>query len=392
MIWKIGMPNLGHTMDQGSVTKWLKREGDPVAKGEPLVVVETDKASYEVESLAEGVLLKILAPEGSVVPIGGTIGVIGSSGDVLSHDIGSAKIELRQEPAPDISSAKAQSQLLREKTRLQVSPIARSLAEQLKVDLKTVTGTGRGGLITKEDVLRAMKRENASMPGEWQGIRRVPLSPMRKTIAARVLSSWQHAPMVTLVRSVDVTATLEYRAQDGNRVSINDLVLRATAKALRQHPRLNAWFIDGEVREVEDVNLGVVIAVEDGLLVPVIRAAQAKTVYEISREVVDLAEKAKAGALGALDVADGTFTVSNLGAWGIEWFTPILNPPQVAILGVGAGARLPQEAPTGVTFISALKLCLVFDHRVVDGAGAAGLLQTLSAILSDPGQVFAAAP
>jgi pyruvate dehydrogenase E2 component (dihydrolipoamide acetyltransferase) len=267
------------------------------------------------------------------------------------------------------------------------------------VDLSLVEGTGPGGLVTKEDVRRTAESPGrdrdapvsvasaASGPAE-AGITVVPLTSMRRTIAERMQRAWRETPMVTLVTHAEVTALLDARHAGGARVGINDLILRATAVALTQHPRLNAWWREGELRQVRDVNLGVAVAVEDGLVVPVVRRAQQKTVTEIGAEVAALGEKARRNGLGAADVADGTFTVTNLGAWGIDLFTPIINPPQVAILGVGRVNRVPRETPTGFTFVSELALCLVFDHRAVDGAGGAAMLKTLVELLGDPARVL----
>jgi pyruvate dehydrogenase E2 component (dihydrolipoamide acetyltransferase) len=281
--------------------------------------------------------------------------------------------------------------------RRQVSPVARSLAQELGVDLSRVEGTGPGGLVTKEDVRRAAEspggaRVAAVASGLAEaGITVVPLTSMRRTIAERMQRSWRDAPMVTLVTHADVTSLLDARHAADTRVGINDLILRATAVALTRHPRLNAWWREGELRQVRDVNLGVAVAVEDGLIVPVVRGAQQKSVTEIGAEVAALGEKARRSGLGAADVADGTFTVTNLGAWGIDLFTPIINPPQVAILGVGRVNRVPRETPAGFTFVSELALCLVFDHRAVDGAGGAAMLKTLVELLGDPARVLAPA-
>ncbi|HSD28870.1 MAG TPA: 2-oxo acid dehydrogenase subunit E2, partial [Vicinamibacteria bacterium] len=219
----------------------------------------------------------------------------------------------------------------------------------------------------------------------------VPLTSMRRTIAERMQRAWRDTPMVTLVTHAEVTALLDARYAGGTRVGINELILRATAVALTRHPRLNAWWREGALHQVRDVNLGVAVAVEDGLVVPVVRRAQQKTVAAIGAEVAALGEKARRMGLGAADVADGTFTVTNLGAWGIDLFTPIINPPQVAILGVGRVNRVPRETPTGFTFVSELALGLVFDHRAVDGAGGAAMLKTLVELLGDPARVLAPA-
>jgi pyruvate dehydrogenase E2 component (dihydrolipoamide acetyltransferase) len=423
-MWKIGMPNLGHTMEQGTVREWLRKEGDHVRKGDVLVVVETDKANFDVESPGDGVLLRIVVAEGTVVPVGATIGVVGAPGAPLP-DLGPAEIrashaaraEARAETGADAPMAGAPvgtvsgavpapvetvatgAPATTSAGRRQVSPVARSLAQELGVDLARVEGTGPGGLVTKEDVRRAAESPRpapvAAAPvasGRAEaGITVVPLTSMRRTIAERMQRSWRDAPMVTLVTHADVTALLDARQGAGPRVGINDLILRATALALGRHPRLNAWWQAGELRQVRDVNLGVAVAVEDGLVVPVVREAQRKTVAEIGAEVAALGEKARRQGLGAADVADGTFTVTNLGAWGIDLFTPIINPPQVAILGVGRVNRAPRETPAGVAFVSQLALCLVFDHRAADGAGGAAMLKTLVELLGDPARVLAPA-
>ena len=397
-MWKIGMPNLGHTMEQGTVREWLRKEGESVRKGDVLVVIETDKAAFDVESPGDGVLLKIVVPDGTVVPVGATIGVVGAPGTPLP-DLGPAAAgvatgptaQVRVETVPASTPGKPAG-------RRQVSPVARSLAQELGVDLSLVEGTGPGGLVTKDDVRRTAESSgrgrDAAVPAAGlaeAGITVVPLTSMRRTIAERMQRSWRETPMVTLVTHAEVTALLDARHAGGARVGINELILRATAVALTQHPRLNAWWREGELRQVRDVNLGVAVAVDDGLVVPVVRRAQQKSVTEIGAEVAALGEKARRSGLGAADVADGTFTVTNLGAWGIDLFTPIINPPQVAILGVGRANRVPRETPAGLTFVTELALCLVFDHRAVDGAGGAAMLKTLVELLGDPARVLAPA-
>ena len=396
-MWKIGMPNLGHTMEQGTVREWLRKEGEGVRKGDVVVVIETDKAAFDVESPGDGVLLKIVVPEGTVVPVGATIGVVGAPGtplpDLGPAAAGAATGPTAQAPVETVPASAPGKPA----GRRQVSPVARSLAQELGVDLSVVEGTGPGGLVTKEDVRRTAESPDrgrdaavpaASGPAE-AGITVVPLTSMRRTIAERMQRSWRDTPMVTLVTHAEVTALLDARHVGGTRVGINDLILRATAVALTRHPRLNAWWREGALHQVHDVNLGVAVAVEDGLVVPVVRRAQRKAVTEIGAEVAALGEKARRSGLGAADVADGTFTVTNLGAWGIDLFTPIINPPQVAILGVGRANRVPRETPTGFTFVTELALCLVFDHRAVDGAGGAAMLKTLVELLGDPARVLA---
>jgi pyruvate dehydrogenase E2 component (dihydrolipoamide acetyltransferase) len=407
-MWKIGMPNLGHTMEQGTVREWVRREGEPVRKGEVVVVVETDKATYDVESPGDGVLLKIVVTGGTAVPVGATIGVVGAPGAPmpdLGPPAGGAGRAVPAAPgpaaapsaggpagAPASAAGLAPAPAPGLAGRRQVSPVARALARELGVDLAAVQGTGPGGLITRDDVREAAgaRAGGGAAPAE-AGVTVVPLSPMRRTIGERMQRSWREAPMVTLVAHADVARLLAARETAPGRPGLNDLLLRATAMALSRHPRLNAWWQEGTLRQVRDVNLGVAVAVDDGLVVPVVRAAQRKSAGEIAGEVAALSAKARGPGLGAADVADGTFTVSNLGAWGVDLFTPILNPPQVAILGVGRVTRAPRETAGGLAFTSQLALCLVFDHRAVDGAGAAALLRTLVELLGDPERVLAPA-
>jgi pyruvate dehydrogenase E2 component (dihydrolipoamide acetyltransferase) len=417
-----GMPSLGHTMEKGKIIEWLKREGDAVAKGEPLVIIETDKVITEVESPAEGVVLKIVVPPEEERPIGAMLALLGARDEQLSEAdmqqlLGagavattSATIPAAAPPpaAPPRPAAAARTT----GERLKISPIARKLAEELGLDPTTIQGTGPGERITKDDVLRvaeAAKAAPATAPAAGPAIplaatpaaparsrlsvnSTIPLRGMRGRVAERMFQSWNTIPRVTEVMQVDMSATValreamlgQWEQQYGLRISLNDMITRAVATALRQHPRLNATLVDQEVRLHDSVNMGLAVNLDEGLIVPVLFHTEQKDLGQIARESRDLAEKARAGRLQLDDITDGTFTITNLGTTGIELFTPIINPPQVAILGVGMVQRRPVVVGDALAVRPAVYLSLVFDHRAVDGVPAANFLQDVKRLLEKP--------
>jgi pyruvate dehydrogenase E2 component (dihydrolipoamide acetyltransferase) len=420
-----GMPSLGHTMEKGKIIEWLKHEGDPIAKGEPLVVIETDKVITEVESPADGIVLRIVVPSEEERPIGALLAVLGTQGEQVSE------VELQQmlgpvaaqapatpapvaAPAPMVASrAAAAAQDGGE--RLKISPIARKLADELGLDASTIQGTGPGGRITKDDVLRVAEAAKAAAPaavpvtptpaapasaatapaptrGRLGVSSTIPLRGMRGRVAERMFQSWNTIPRVTEVMQVDMSATVAFREgmlgqweqQYGLRISLNDMITRAVAVALRRQPRLNATLVDQEVRLHDSVNVGLAVNLDEGLIVPVIFNADQKDLGQIAREGRDLAEKARAGRLQLDEISDGTFTITNLGTAGIELFTPIINPPQVAILGVGTVQRRPVVVGDALAIRPSVYLSLVFDHRAVDGVPAANFLQEVKRLLEKP--------
>ena len=418
-----GMPSLGHTMEKGKVIEWLKHEGDPIAKGEPLVVIETDKVITEVESPADGVVLRIVVPSEEERPIGALLAVLGAQGEQVSE------VELQQmlgpvvaptpvTPAPVIAPApmavsRADAAARDGGERLKISPIARKLADELGLDASTIQGTGPGGRITKDDVVRVAEAAKVavpaaapattvpatpapvpttSAPGRLGVSRTIPLRGMRGRVAERMFQSWNTIPRVTEVMQVDMSATVVFRdamlgqweQQYGLRISLNDMITKAVALALRRQPRLNATLVDQEVRLHDSVNVGIAVNLDEGLIVPVIFNADQKDLGQIAREGRDLAEKARAGRLQLDAINDGTFTITNLGTTGIELFTPIINPPQVAILGVGMVQRRPVVVGDALAIRPAVYLSLVFDHRAVDGVPAANFLQELKRLLEKP--------
>ncbi|MGE3539456.1 MAG: dihydrolipoamide acetyltransferase family protein [Candidatus Tectimicrobiota bacterium] len=418
MAMTFGMPSLGHTMEKGKIIQWLKQEGEPVGKGEPLVVIETDKVITEVESPAAGVVLKIVAAADEERPIGALIAVLGSQGEQLSEAelqqlLGPAAVSTP--PAPVAVASPVPPRVVEvaprdSGERLKISPIARKLADELGLDASTIAGTGPGGRITKDDVLRVAdttKTPASAAPAPAAapapvtpplGKTRlsvsstIPLRGMRGRVAERMFQSWNTIPRVTEVMQVDMSATVAFREamlgqweqQYGLRISLNDMLTRAVVVALQRHPRLNATLVDQEVRLHDSINVGVAVNLDEGLIVPVLFHAEQKELGQIARESRVLAEKARAGRLQIDEITDGTFTITNLGTTGIELFTPIINPPQVAILGVGMVQRRPVVVGDALAIRPSVYLSLVFDHRAVDGVPAANFLQTLKGLLEKP--------
>ena len=456
-----GMPSLGHTMEKGKIIEWLKQEGEAVAKGEPLVVIETDKVITEVESPADGVVLKIAVAAEEERPIGTTLVLLGSADEQLSESdlqqlLGDQPAAAPAAPAASptaapVPAAPPPPRAAASGERVKISPIARKLCDELGIDPATVSGTGPGGRITREDVEKAAQAgpppaaaervkispvarklceekgiDPATVTGTGPGGRitrddvlnaaeaakaapaagapalaaggTVPLQGMRGRVAERMFQSWNTIPRVTEVMLVDMNATVSFRQammpqweqQYGVRISLNDLITKAVAAALRRHPRLNATLVDRVVHLHENVNVGVAVNLDEGLIVPVISDADRKDLGQIARESRELAEKARAVPmrLSPDEVSNGTFTITNLGTTGIELFTPIINPPQVAILGVGMVQRRPVVVGDALAIRPSVYLSLVFDHRAVDGVPAASFLQELQGLLEKP-QEFA---
>ena len=345
MAVKFGMPSLGHTMEKGRIIEWLKQEGDALAKGEPLLVVETDKVTTEVEAPLDGVLLRVLAAADEERPIGAMLALLSAPGETLDETEIERLLAAETEAPEAVTPEPAPSSINRSREprssgeRLKISPVARKMAAELGVNPTTVTGTGPRGRITKEDILgAASETEAATPPGTV-----LPLTGIRGRVAARMLQSWNTIPQVTLTMQVDMSATVDFRAsmleewqeQYHQRISLNHLITRAVAVALTRHPRLNATLVEGVVNLHDSVNIGVAVNLDEGLVVPVIRDAADKDLGQIASESRELAERAREDRLQLDDVSDATFTITNLGSTGIDLFTPIISPPQVAILGVG---------------------------------------------------------
>ena len=413
----IRMPRMSDTMEEGNIVGWLKKVGDAVEPGDVLAEVETDKATMELESYQDGVLLYIGVKEGPV-PVDGILAVIGEKGEDYKPALAAAENEApkatgpAEEPvasaptsqpiatasAPAVISAPA---VVSDK-RIKASPLAKKMASEAGVDINAVTGSGDHGRIVKKDIENYIQNKpqdgapteaKANVPAfslNGHGIASVdhPLSQMRKTIARRLGESKFSAPHFYLTVEIDMGKAIEARKQLNEvapvRISFNDLVVKASAAALKQHPAINSSWLGDRIRQNGDINIGVAVAVEDGLLVPVINHADMKSLAQINVEVKDLAGKAKIKKLQPNEMQGNTFTISNLGMFGIEEFTAIINPPDACILAVGGIIQKPIIKDGAVVPGNMMKVTLSCDHRVVDGATGAKFLQTLKSILEEP--------
>ena len=483
MATQVVMPKLSPTMEEGQLSRWLKKEGDRVGVGEPLAEIDTDKATMEAQALATGVLRKILVPAGETVPLGAVIAIIGEpdediSGLLSEASSGAAQAErnegvksaeakaygmpaeiaavvpdgertqatIRGEPlkgeaggspsdasAPEPGKAQGGRQPAQaagagsggngqrgQGGRLIVSPIAARMAAEAGINLHDLTGSGPGGRIVKRDIEAAMSSAAArpgaqpQSPAETQQaatqLHAVPapaqqpaapsvggaapfreenVTAMRATIARRLVTSLGPVPHIFLTTEIEMDRTAEMRRQlneldPENKVSINDFVIKVAAVALMQHPAVNSSFQDKAVRYYERADIGVAVALENGLITPVVRAANAKSVGQISREVKELAERARARKLAPEEYTGATFSISNLGMFGIDEFTAVINPPEAAILAVGAMTPRPVVRDGEVTVRQMMRVTLSCDHRVIDGAAGAKFLQTLKKILENP--------
>jgi pyruvate dehydrogenase E2 component (dihydrolipoamide acetyltransferase) len=396
----IEMPALSSTRKKGKVVKWCKGEGDVVEKGDLLYEVETDKVNVEVESLTSGFLRKILVAEGIEVPIKTPIAVITES---MDEDI-SAMVEAT--PVPDVSAPKeepdkeARKQVKKvPKSKLKISPLARRIAEEKGIDPETIIGTGPGGRITKEDVEKALEEgvQASAEPTGGVGVEApqpgvegedIELTKMRKVIAQRLQESKMNAPHFYVDVTADATAmtqlkeSLEEKAQEeGIKVSFNDILIKILSQALEEFPMVNASFREDHIRLHHEINIGVAVAVDEGLVVPVLKNADKKTISQISSEVAELAGKTRNKRLLPDEYQDGTFTITNLGMFGVESFHAIINPPESGILAVSAVIPKPIVEDGEIVARPCLKMSLSVDHRLVDGAVAARFLARIKELV-----------
>ncbi|HEX2496504.1 MAG TPA: dihydrolipoamide acetyltransferase family protein [Gaiellaceae bacterium] len=414
MATEVKLPRLGQGMESGTVVRWLKQEGDRVEKGEPLYELDTEKVTQEVEAEASGVLLQIAVQEGEV-PVGQTVAVIGEEGESLPEedetpdrvqpDEEGAEIGVEKpaeaparederrrgrEASADTSEQVTEIREPRRDGRVKASPLARRIARERGVDLAQVRGTGPEGRIVAEDVERAEVAPAPATAAAAGEVEVVPLTSTRRTIARRLTEAWE-APVFQISMSADMTRANELRerlvelAGDGPRPTISDVLTKLTATALIRHRGLNAEFAGDEVRIHPTANMGMAVATDRGLVVPVIRSAERLTIQEIAAARADLVDRARSGKLQQGDLEGGTFTISNLGMFGVESFIAVLNPPQVAILAVGAATEQPVVRDGELTARPLMSLTLTCDHRAVDGADAADFLRTVRTRLEEPG-------
>lgn len=381
MVTRILMPKLSLTMKEGTVIEWFKKEGDMVEKGEPIVEVLSEKATYDVEAPASGVLRKILAPEGTDVPVAGTIGIITAPDEELPEiEVAAAAPRMEAEEAV---AAPERKPIERIKERVIASPAAKRLAREYGIDLTQVRATGPEGRIVEEDV-QSLIEEVKVTPRVREVI---ALTGIKKTAAERVSLSARTAPQSTITMEVDMSNTVKLRERA--HVSFTDMLVKAVAKALAEHPIMNSTLENEKIKIFADINVGVAVATERGLIVPVIYDADKKTLEEIASVLKKLIEKTKQGRLTKEELRGGTFTITNLGMYGVDVFTPIVNPPETAILGVGRVVERPVVVDKQMVIRPVMQLSLTFDHRVVDGAPAAEFLQKVKQVMESPDTLLA---
>ena len=408
------MPALGVAQEKGTLLNWHKAEGQPVTKGEPLMEIETDKATVEIEAPASGILTNVTAAVGDEVPVGNRIAVILAPGEEttpatqsphpnpLPGGEGTTSHNLRSkadsEPNPPISPfikggskgdfAASETTPLR-RTRLLASPAAKRIAKEKNIDLASLKGSGPEGAVLAEDVVRAGGAPVTALAGPLKVKETVQLTPMRRIVGERMTKSKQTAPHFYLSMEVDMTEITRQRnvlkeKRESLVPSINDFILAACARSLRDFPSLNAAFTDHGVEIYSDINIGLAVALEEGLVVPVIRNADRLSLQELAKQSRELAEKAQKKKLFPLDYEGGTFTVSNLGMFGVDNFIAIINPPQCAILAIGQVAPRVVPHGEGIAVRPMMTMSLSADHRVVDGAIAARFLQEVKRLLERP--------
>ena len=426
------MPKLSPTMEEGQISRWLKKEGDKVSMGEPLAEIDTDKATMEMQALANGVLRKILINEGQSAPLGQTIAVIGEPNEDIASLVSEAPQPAKQEqkkpeqqpvqeekpaqpPAPPQAKAaaagaqpannadgrQAPQAVASDSARLIVSPLAARMAAEAGIDLRSLQGSGPGGRIIKKDIEAAISQPKAAPaypravePGQIPQIgasayHDEPASEIRKVIAKRLVTSLGPVPHFFLTSEIEMDRAAEMRrginALDPDlKISINDVIIKVAAAALIQHPEVNASFQEKFIRYYEHADVGVAVAIEDGLITPVVRAADQKSLSQIAAEVRELAERARSRKLRPEEYTGATFSISNLGMFGIDEFTAVINPPEGAILAVGAMSAKPVVRDNQIVVRQMMRVTMSCDHRVIDGATGAKFLQTFKKILENP--------
>jgi pyruvate dehydrogenase E2 component (dihydrolipoyllysine-residue acetyltransferase) len=436
MATKVIMPKLSPTMEEGQIARWLKKEGDKVAMGEPLAEIDTDKATMEMQALANGVLRKIVIGEGQSAPLGQLIAVIGEPNEDIASLLAEAPAAVgipkegpkeeapkpvepapapAEQPATQAAAAGAGTgpravdgrQAPTDSGRLIVSPLAARMAAESGLDLRSVQGSGPGGRIIKKDIEAALSEPKlgpsgqryprAVEPARFQpapvaaasAYRDEPATQIRQTIAKRLVTSLGPVPHFFLTTEIEMDRAAEMRrginALDPDlKISINDVIIKVAAAALIQHPEVNASFQEKFVRYYEHADIGVAVAIEDGLITPVVRSADQKSLSQIAAEVRELAERARSKRLKPEEYTGATFSISNLGMFGIDEFTAVINPPEGAILAIGAMSPKPVVRDNEIVVRQIMRVTMSCDHRAIDGATGAKFLQTFKKILENP--------
>ncbi|UFJ39630.1 2-oxo acid dehydrogenase subunit E2 [Brevibacillus humidisoli] len=416
MAAEVIMPKLGMSMKEGTVTAWKKQVGDQVSKGDGVVEISSEKIEMEVEAPADGVLLHIAVAEGGTVPYGTVLGYIGQPGEKIEKteqasdsgkagqaagESGSAGEKTAEAATGQEQSASAPAAKKASVGGLKISPVARKMAEEAGLPLDSVVGTGPQGRITKEDVekaLAAREQSTETAPADTasvaaqESVEITPVAGMRKVIATRMHESLQQSAQLTITMKADVTELLQLQKQltaevqkrYEKKLTVTDFIARAVVLSLGSHKQINSAYLDDRIETYGHIHLGIAVALEKGLMVPVIRHAEQLSLIQLSNAIKLVGERARSNQLSSVELKGSTFTITNLGAYGVEFFTPVLNPPEAGILGVGAiedaavyrGGEWQQR--------SLLPLSLTFDHRVLDGAPAAQFLGTIKRYLEEP--------
>ncbi|HSK64720.1 MAG TPA: pyruvate dehydrogenase complex dihydrolipoamide acetyltransferase [Pyrinomonadaceae bacterium] len=440
MATKVIMPKLSPTMEEGQIVRWLKNEGDKVAMGEPLAEIDTDKATMEMQALANGVLRKIIVNEGEAAPLGQLIAIIGEPNEDIASLLSEAPAaepapaQKEAEPPPppaqeaqpapppppqpqaaaaagagagNVGNGRQAVAAAAPSGRMIVSPLAARMAAESGLDLRAIQGSGPGGRIIKKDIEAALSQPKAAPetqrypravePAQFQpapvaaasAYRDEPVTQIRQTIAKRLVTSLGPVPHFFLTTDIEMDRAAEMRkginALDPDlKISINDIIIKVTAAALIRHPEVNASFQEKFLRYYEHADIGVAVAIEDGLITPVVRAADQKSLSQIAAEVRELAERARSKKLKPEEYTGATFSISNLGMFGIDEFTAVINPPEGAILAVGAMTPKPVVRDNDIVVRQMMRVTMSCDHRVIDGATGAKFLQTFKKILENP--------
>src|SRR5438445_2352881 len=392
---EIIMPKMGDAMTEGKVIRWYKKAGDAVKKGEPVLEIETDKVNLDLEAEQDGTIGQVEAQEGQVVPVGGRLAVIAGPGEKIERRATDKKDSIKHTTGEYGEAIEMKGPRIDRSTPLRMvdgskrrsSPLARKMALEMGVSLDAIQGSGPQGRIVARDIKGV--EAGFSPPGGLKAApTQIPISAMRRTIAKRLAESTGPIPHFYLTADYDVTNLLSLRQQlneiENVKISVNDFVIRASALTLRHHPNVNASWGDDAITQYGEIHIDVAVSTPEGLITPVVRNADQKSVVDIAAEVRALAEKAKNRKLRPDEYQGSTFTISNLGAWGIEEFTAIINPPNVAILAIGAATSRPVVVDRQVVIRDRMKITMSCDHRVVDGAAGAEYLRTLRQYLEQP--------
>ncbi|MFQ5882354.1 MAG: dihydrolipoamide acetyltransferase family protein [Candidatus Methylomirabilales bacterium] len=405
MVTEVVMPKMGYDMTEGTILRWRKQEGEEVKRGEIIAEVETTKVTVEVEAYGSGILRKILVSEGQTVPVGQVIAVLAGREETIPGAVEKTPPSVKKAPVPGVKGEEVALVAIEEAApRIAASPLARRIAREQGIDLRLIRGTGPGGRITKEDVEYFLQHQVAEVPGPAPAPvaaapaaapHEVPyedreLSRIRQTIARRMDESKRVAPHFYVTSDIDMTEALRLRkdlnalVSEGAKISVTDMLVKAAAKVLQEFPEVNASFAEGKLRIYKRINIGIAVALEEGLVTPVIPDCDKKPLTQIAQAAKALVERARTGRLRQEDFTPGTFTISNLGMFDVEEFVAIINPPEAAILAVGSVIPRPVVVEGEVKVADRMKVTLSADHRVVDGAVAARFLQRFKVFLEQP--------